>query len=249
MLYKLVDDTCRKIERLDIGAETPRMLGQIERARPELRARLKQSSAGKAAQDLIANAVAAGALQIIKGIPKIAAFLSEKTKNRRVQPQLRCAVAGILSYFVQPRDLIPDDSPGGYGYLDDSAIVRAGLLQYLNVERSRDFNMEEEEKYVNMVASLVPPAVLPALQAAVGAMSTAFQIFNLLPAPIAELTLQQIIANPLQASTPTAPPGFSPTATPSYGGGRWSGGAYFEGGSVIVPGGPSLIDGKLFIPD
>jgi len=31
-------------------------------------------------------------------------------------------------------------------------------------------------------------------------------------------------------------------------GGRWSNGAYFQGGNAVIPGGPSLIDGKLFIP-
>jgi hypothetical protein len=31
-------------------------------------------------------------------------------------------------------------------------------------------------------------------------------------------------------------------------GGRWSNGAYFQGGNAVIPGGPSLIGGKLFIP-
>lgn len=33
------------------------------------------------------------------------------------------------------------------------------------------------------------------------------------------------------------------------GAGHWSGGAYFEGNDVIIPGGPSMIDGQLYIPD
>src|SRR5574341_685733 len=31
-------------------------------------------------------------------------------------------------------------------------------------------------------------------------------------------------------------------------GGHWSNGAYFQGGNAVIPGGPSLIDGKLYIP-
>ena len=31
-------------------------------------------------------------------------------------------------------------------------------------------------------------------------------------------------------------------------GGHWTNGAYFQGGNAVIPGGPSLIDGKLFIP-
>ena len=34
----------------------------------------------------------------------------------------------------------------------------------------------------------------------------------------------------------------------SQNGGRWSNGAYFENGNAILPGGPSMIDGKLFVP-
>jgi hypothetical protein len=36
----------------------------------------------------------------------------------------------------------------------------------------------------------------------------------------------------------------------NYGGGHWSGGNYFEGNNVIMGGGgPSLINGQLYIPD
>jgi hypothetical protein len=31
-------------------------------------------------------------------------------------------------------------------------------------------------------------------------------------------------------------------------GNHWSNGAHFQGGNAVIPGGPSLIDGKLFIP-
>lgn len=30
--------------------------------------------------------------------------------------------------------------------------------------------------------------------------------------------------------------------------GHWSNGAYFERGNAVIPGGPALIDGKLFLP-
>ncbi len=249
MLYNLLGDVCQHIDRLDIKAQTPHMLGQIERARPDLRSQLAQHGGNPDALELILQAIAAGALMCIKGIPRIGEFLAGRTRSRGVSPQVRCAIAGVLAYLVQPRDLIPDDAPGGYGYLDDSVILRAGLVEYLKMDPAPEFDLEEEEKHINMVASLVPPAVLPALQVAVGSMSTAFQLMSILPATMAEFTLQQIVANPLQAAAPAAPPGFNPNPAPSYGGGRWSGGAYFEGGNVVVPGGPSLIDGNLFIPD
>jgi len=249
MLYQLLAQVCEGIEKLDVSAELPQMFAQINRARPDLMGQIARASKNPEAQGRIAQAIAFGALNCIKGIPKIANFLAAKTKERRVAPQVRCALASVLSYLVQPLDLLPDDAPGGYGYIDDSAVLRAGLIEYLKIDRVPQFDKDEEVQYANMVASLLPPAVVPTFQLVVGNMATAFQIMRALPGEIAELTLQQIIANPLQASAPATPQGFSPVPTPSYGGGHWSGGGYFEGGNVVVPGGPSLIDGNLFIPD
>ena len=96
---------------------------------------------------------------------------------------------------------------------------------------------------------MVPLSVIPALQVAVQGMSMAFQLLRMLPPELIEFTTQQTLMNPLQMTAPQAPPGFAPSAAPSFGGGHWSGGAYFEGNNVIMPGGPSLIDGQLFIPD
>jgi len=249
MLYKLIGKVCKRIDRLVPKFEMPHMLRQIDQARPDLRAQLPTVSGNPDAQDFVVQSIAAGALTCIKGVPEIAQFLTSRTKSGRVPPQIKCALAGVLAYLVQPSDLVPDDAPGGYGFLDDSAILRAGLIEYLKLERVPQFDIAEQEKLANMVASLLPLAVMPALQLAVGSMATTFQIMSMLPSDVALLTLQQIVANPLQAAAPAAPQGFTPGPAPSYGTGHWSGGAYFEGGNVVVPGGPSLIDGQLFIPD
>jgi len=249
MLYRLLDTVCQRIDRLDVKAEIPQMLEQIKRARPDLRQHLAQTKGTPAVRDLVAQAIAAGVLQQIKELPRIAAFLAEKSKSGRIAPSVRCGVASVLAYLVQPRDLIPDDAPGGYGFIDDSAILRAGLVTYLRVSPAPQFDIDEQEKYINMTAGVVPPQTLPLLQLTVGNMATAFQVMSMLPPAVATLTLQQLVANPLNVGAPQGPPGFTPAAVPTYGSGHWSGGGYFEGGNVVIPGGPSLIDGKLFIPD
>jgi uncharacterized membrane protein YkvA (DUF1232 family) len=244
MLYRMLDEVCGRIDRLNVQAEAPRMLQQIELARPDFRNRFLQG-APEGTVELLSQAIAAGILMRVKEIPDIVRSMTSTIKSSREQPALRCAVAGVLCYLVQPHDLVPDAAPGGYGFVDDSVILRAGRAEYL---RGRA-NVEEDEKFANMAASIVPLDVLPALQLTIQGMSAAVQLLNLLPSAIAEMTLQQAIANPLQMAAPAAPAGFTPAAAPSYGTGSWSGGAYFEGGNVVVPGGPSLIDGQLFIPD
>jgi uncharacterized membrane protein YkvA (DUF1232 family) len=248
MLYRLLKDICRRIEALDIEAETPKMLREIERARPDLKNRLDEAAPNADVRRVVENAIAVGALNCVKGVPAIVDTLVGALKSRRESPQIKCGIAGVLCYLVQPRDLIPDDAPGGYGFVDDSVLLRAGLVQFLKVKPSRQWDIDQEVKFADMAASLVSPQMLPTLQQAVAGVFTTFELLQMLPSPIANMTLQQAIANPLQLAAPAAPPGFAPSPPPSYGGGRWSGGAYFEGGNVVIPGGPSLIDGNLFIP-
>jgi hypothetical protein len=169
-------------------------------------------------------------------------------KDRSTDPVLRCALVGVLAYLVQPRDIIPDDAPGGYGYVDDCVILRAGFIQYLGILPPDPTEAEKHGDCLKVLGSIVPVDSLPQLQLAVEGLATAFQLLSMLPPELAEITAQQAIADPLQMAAPQPPPGFSPSALPSLGGGHWSGGAYFEGNNVVMPGGPSLIGGELFVP-
>ena len=127
--------------------------------------------------------------------------------------------------------------------------LRAALIEYLNVLPPDAADAEKERDYYQMGASVVPLHALPVLQNAVNGVAVGFQVLRLLPPDLLEFTTQQTIANPLQMTMPSPSPGFTPSMPPSFDTGHWSGGAYFEGGDVIMPGGPSLIGGELFIPN
>jgi uncharacterized membrane protein YkvA (DUF1232 family) len=249
MLFKLLNKTCSKISSLDIEKEAPLMVKEINRARPDFRARLRESGVKKNVVGLISQAIARGVLVYIKEMPTIVDIMVDSVHNRRTDPAIRCGLVGVLAYLVQPQDLIPDDAPGGYGYVDDNALLRAGLIEYLDILPPQATEAEKQKDYLQVFGSIVPMEVLPALQAAVLGVTSAFHLLRMLPPEILEITTQQAVANPLQMTAPQKPPGFAAPVAPSLGGGRWSGGAYFEGGNVIMPGGPSLIDGQLFIPD
>lgn len=253
-LYQMLDNVCNRIAALDLQRDAPAMLQQIRRARPDLTARLDESIARgsakeKASAQTVALAMGSYVLHLIKDIPAIVRTMVDTVNDPSTDPSVRCAVVGLLAYLVQPHDLIPDDAPGGYGFVDDAALLRAGLIEYLRLLPPNPTESEKQQNLLQSFASLVPVSTLPALQQAVQGMSMAFQLLRMLPAELIELTTQQMLMNPLQAAPPQAPAGFTPHAMPSLGGGHWSGGAYFEGNNVIMPGGPSLIDGQLFIPD
>lgn len=251
MLFRLLDQTCTKISKLDIKREAPLMLGEIKRARPDFLARLRESGAKKDKEiiRLITEAAAGSVLVRIKDMPTIVNIMVDKLKNRRTDPAIRCALAGVLAYLVQPHDLIPDDAPGGYGYVDDNAILRAGLIEHLDILPPEATEAEKQRDYLQMFGSLVALHVLPALQAAIVGVTITSHLLRMVPPEMLEITTQQAIANPLQMTAPQPPPGFTPPMAPTLNDGHWSGGAYFEGGNVIMPGGPSLINGELFIPD
>jgi hypothetical protein len=185
---------------------------------------------------------------MIRGLPPLARQMAAKVQDRSISSARRCAAAGVLAYFVQPHDLIADDAPGGYGFLDDTILVRAGMLEYLNLVASPGGSADSERNMLGMLAGLTPAPVRPALQQMVTTMAAGVQILGMLEGPIAEMILAQIIANPLQPVGPPAPHGFAPRPPASLDRGRWSSGAYFEGNNVVIPGGPSLINGELFIP-
>lgn len=256
MLYQMLEDRCRVIEGLDVETEAPRMRQQIENARPDFREGLLESLDSPDTYDSTANAIARGILMFVREIPELARAMADLTQNHGEPAAMRCAMAGTLAYLVQPRDLIPDDAPGGYGYVDDGIVVKAAFSEALKTRphqvgdrKARAQYIETLESQVNFAARVVPTPVLPLLQMAVEGIGTTVQILAALPDMLAELTLQQIVANPLQATTPAPPAGFQANPVPSYGTGHWgAGGAYFEDGNVIMPGGPSLIDGQLFIP-
>ncbi|MCK5200479.1 MAG: DUF1232 domain-containing protein [Spirochaetales bacterium] len=248
MLFSLVNQINNSINQLNPEKEAPAFLNQVSINRPDFIEELQQAAPNPDVFKLTAVTIAKAVLFYIQQIPAMADTLVSVVKNPSVHPAIRCAVTGILVYLVQPHDLIPDNSPGGYGFLDDNAIIRAGIVEYLQVSSGSGRTFEDEIKHIQALTKLVPLHIVPLLQATINSMSMSIQLLQLLPPDMIEMTTQQLIQNPLAAPAIQQPQGFSAMPGPNIGDGHWSGGTYFEGNNVIMPGGPSLIDGELFIP-
>jgi uncharacterized membrane protein YkvA (DUF1232 family) len=251
MLVELVEKTCNAIDRLQMEDALPKLQLELRQHAPDAIANLRNEGVKNGSNPTENDAVAAASrltFAYVKGLPTLARLMVEKMKDRRVDPARRCAVAGVLAYLVQPHDVISDSASGGYGWLDDVILLRAGLVEYLNLLPPGQTNVEFEQKVVGILVGLAPADARPALQQAIGAMSLSVQLMGLMEAEIAELILAKVIANPFATAQQAAPRGFSPHTVPSYDRGHWSAGMYFEGNSVVIPGGPSLIDGQHLIP-
>lgn len=252
MLFTLLDQVRETISELDVQKDAPVMLEQIHRANPDfldqIRERAKAHGQEKAFA-MVAQALGVTMVTLVKEVPQMLDLFVKLVRSGKTDPHLRCALAGVLAYLVQPHDIIPDDAPGGYGFVDDCILLHVGMAHYLSGLPARGDEVGKHVNSIQVLANIVPRPVQPVLAMAVQGVGMTFQLLQMVPPELVELTTRQAIAQPLQMSAPQPPPGFSPPSLPGLGGGHWSGGAYFEGGNVIFPGGASLIDGNVFIPD
>jgi uncharacterized membrane protein YkvA (DUF1232 family) len=257
MLFKQVEKVCKAIDALDPKRDGPEMHRQIERARPDVR-KLKEIPA---VGQILFDALGPGQVRRVKHSSVIARRMIDAVRKEEVGLPAQVAILSVLIYFVKSDDLIPDHLGGGYGFVDDTVVLRAGLFDLLDEFPENATPAEEEGDFIYAISSLLPAEILPKLEEVVSGVRNSVQLLKLVPAFLLAPMRDQLISNPALASLPASAPGFVPSprglsTLPNLRGfaggasqGRWSGGMYFEGNDVIMTGGPSLIGGKLFIPD
>ena len=182
MLFSLVNQLGSRISSLDDKKEAPNMLLQIKKARPDIEQSIFQNAPqkpNKEVVDLIMLAIAQSTLSRIKEIPTITGHMISGLQNRALDPSVRCIMASALVYLVQPYDFVPDDAPGGYGFMDDNAIIRAGMIEYLNLVPNSADAIKAQQNIIQITARLVPPQLVPTIQLTIDGMSKTDDGFGL----------------------------------------------------------------------
>ena len=249
MLFKLVDETCAHIDQLALTTCANELEQQLRSEAPEaIHQLIKESKrlGSQPSEKAAASVLALSAFGYIKGIPALARHMVEKIQDSSLPAARRCGIASVLSYLVNPKDLIGDDAPGGYGYLDDAIMLRAGLVAYMGTLPQPGSNVQTEARVVVFLVNLAPKNVRGTLQEAVTVMSHNVQTMSVLEPAIAETSLAHIIENPLDVPVPAAPLGFAPSVV-NYKRMEWTGGAMFDGSNTTGPQGASRIDAEAFI--
>lgn len=203
MLYELLDQVVSHIDALDFKKEAPVLLKELKRVSPgywkSLRNNMKQKGTKEEAIEIVEQAIAAGILSKIKEIPEIVKTMVSIINDERTNPALRCALVGSLALLVKPRDLIPDDAPGGYGFLDDAILLRSALIKYVNLLPPGVSSLEEEMRILKILSIGVPPRVLPAMQTAIIGMQYGVMLLSQLPPFLLDTTIQMLVQNPMLA--------------------------------------------------
>ena len=258
MLFGMVEKTCASLDALDVQRDSPGMMRQILAVRPQSVPDLTDVSVfatqGVSLDDLrtvltgVERKVAAMMVTRVKESAAVARRMVSLIRGDEVSLQVQVGLVVVLLYFVDPHDLVPDGLEGGYGFIDDSILLRAGLMELVNELPPDPLRREKHSDDISMFASVLPPKVVPVLEKMVIELQGIVRTLSGRPAALLSMLRDQIIRTGVLANIPAVPRG-SASASASSGfpssAGRWERGVHFEGRNIIVPGGPCLIDGKL----
>ena len=201
MLLGLVHKVSNIVSAIDPIEDAPAFVETWLEHRPEQRNLVLADGANGASRETVFRMFAAGALAIVKRIPEMIDVMVERLESDDVDPAVQCAVATVLAYVVQPRDLIPDDAPGGYGFIDDTILLHAGFLDILSMEPPHAGRFKTQQEYLSYISSFAPPDVMVQLQQTVKNLETTLSVFRMLPREALEVTTRIIIDEPLRVSS------------------------------------------------
>lgn len=204
MLFDELDRIASRIKAVDPQADAAAFANQMFKHRANALRRWQDKETSDV-QKVVILAIASGCIiKLIQPLPAIIDELTAVVRDQSSPPYVRCAVVGALGYLVQPRDLIPDGAPGGYGFIDDSVILHATLSEYRRARAPSSHAAKDAEEAMTVAASMCPPTAIEPLKTAVQGATIGFQLFPTLPPNILEDATQKIIADPFQAAMPGA---------------------------------------------
>jgi uncharacterized membrane protein YkvA (DUF1232 family) len=201
MLFKEVNRIIPKIEKIEPQMAAPAFSNEMIRNCATSVDKLMNTPGQKEARQLVLHSLAAGCIiKLIVPLPEKLKQMIKIVKDNYCPLPARCVLAGALGYLVQPNDLIPDNAKGGYGFVDDAVLVHAAYAEYLRIYQGDASETQESTELARLAAGICPPQILGPLDTAVTGILMGFQLLSQLPQQSLEWTLQQIIANPYQAS-------------------------------------------------
>jgi uncharacterized membrane protein YkvA (DUF1232 family) len=196
-LSELTAEVAARIEALSPEVDCAEFARQLGEARPDLLEQLPEELRAPAAE-----ALSRCLIGVIGEIPSIVEAMLAAIDRRSTAPAVRAALAGALAYLVRPRDLLPDDLPGGFGFVDDCMILRATVSEFIDTLPRGFTSVEKERRLLELLAICVPPSRLPEFQAEVEGIWLIFHLLLWEDEDRAEDLARRIADHPLEAELP-----------------------------------------------
>ena len=235
MLFDLLEETVAEVAALDPDTDSAAFWRQVAEVRPDVVETIKSGVSDAATADSIGSLIAHGKLvSMVNDMPQMAQALKDAVSNQELAAAIRCAIVGVLAYVVQPHDLIPNASPGGYGFIDDDMLLRASVVEFLDELPPSGFDATRERNYIALVSAFVATDLIPRLENALTSIVEADHRLRIVPADVLEHTMELIIADPLKTQLPDPPKNFSMPEVQHLAAERWTGEP--GGGAVFVDG-------------
>lgn len=197
MLYQMIDKLSEQIKKIDPFAETPQFAAQLRKMRPNLNNELLSQGIPEEKLNVSIMTMSLAQLMLIKNIPSLADELTKILKAHNINAAFRFSVAVSLANLVNPKDLLPDDLPGGYGFIDDFLLLQEACA--LSWEISGDMKKaEERRKIFQFTFMFVPEGRREEFQLAINSLAMTFNLMRTIDTSLAEMTIQMLVQNPLQ---------------------------------------------------
>lgn len=203
-LLDMLGRVCERIGELHGEYDAERFASVLVKRRAEAFAGLPGGAAGEVAERL-ALRLARKQLALVGELPGMVEAIVSTLDTPTDPPALRLMQVAALAYLVNPGDLLPDDMPAGYGFVDDSIVLRAIAVTVPPLYGMDAAQVARERLVIDFHGLCIPRAIAPELARSVQASTTLVQMLGFLPAALVEGSIQQLLAEPL-VPLPAPPP-------------------------------------------
>lgn len=188
VLLDMLAEVAPRLARLDDDSDGAAFAAELRARRPEAFADLSDPDGERAAL-----AIAERCLAELRKIPELARFLTGRLNDYGEPPAVQAGIAYALAYLVCPVELLADDLPGGFGYVDDALMVCALAGAVVMDQPGAQARFSEIEAAIRILGMGLPRDLAPLLRdAADDAMRTVFALGHIPRAVLEELTRQYI---------------------------------------------------------
>ncbi len=123
-LFEHLSPVCERLARLNDSTDGKDFASQLLMQRPDAFINVK---GGINSEDAIiaADVIARLTLESLRAIPTQANAFQQILRSPDASPELVTMISYSLAYLVSPIDLLHDDLPGGFGFVDDAIMLWA----------------------------------------------------------------------------------------------------------------------------
>jgi uncharacterized membrane protein YkvA (DUF1232 family) len=148
-------------------------------------------------------------LRLVLELPEHATEMLALGEDARTPPHVRAALLRALSYLVQPAELVHDDAPGGYGYVDDCIVVKTMRLAMARMGVPLALDEGRELRALSLLALSLAPDDFAKMQNLMTRTWNEIHILHMMPAAVATAQAERLQRCPLDESydwsTPASP--------------------------------------------